>query len=303
MGNNEARAHHYVPQCWLAGFTDTGENDGMLYVTDLKRKDQWRCKPSGAGHRRDFYRVEDETVKDPLVIEKIFSGIESKIAPVFRTLTLERRGPKDEFELSILIEYMSIQWIRIPRFREFVGQMALSHFADEVLSSSEAWSEALQRAGIPEGAPGSDYVGAKEAWDSGEIFFSRDLIFYLKRGAEAMPDIDASLKRRKWHWIVSEPGEFIGSDSPITMDGPKGQTVGFSNADVLFYPVNRYLMLYGTQEAIEAPHVCTKLVARHNTFAMLTAHEQVYSHRPDFHWVGKENKCLNDWRLFSPEDF
>jgi len=69
---NEARAHHFVPQCWLAGFTDTGEKDGMLWVTDLKRKKQWRCKPSEAGHRRDFYRIEDTALSDPLAIETIF---------------------------------------------------------------------------------------------------------------------------------------------------------------------------------------------------------------------------------------
>lgn len=63
----EPRAHHFVPKCWLAGFTDTGEPNGMLYVTDLKRKRQWRCKPSKAGHQRDFNRVNGAGTLDPLV--------------------------------------------------------------------------------------------------------------------------------------------------------------------------------------------------------------------------------------------
>src|SRR5258708_12674390 len=29
---NEARAHHFVPQCWLAGFTNTGEKEGDALV-------------------------------------------------------------------------------------------------------------------------------------------------------------------------------------------------------------------------------------------------------------------------------
>ena len=77
LSNREARAHHFVPQCWLAGFTDSGQKDGMLFVSDLKRKKQWRCKPSEVGHRRDFNRVEDPALPDPLAIEKIFSRIES----------------------------------------------------------------------------------------------------------------------------------------------------------------------------------------------------------------------------------
>jgi hypothetical protein len=101
---NETRAHHYVPQCWLAGFIDTGEKDGTLWVTDLKRKRQWSCKPSGVGHRRDFYRVDDPSVSDPLAIEKIFSKIESDVAPVFSALYREKRGPRDWTELGTLLE-------------------------------------------------------------------------------------------------------------------------------------------------------------------------------------------------------
>ena len=58
----EPRAHHFAPQCWLAGFTDTGEKDGRLWVTDLKRRKQWPSNPRNAAHRRDFYRVSDPSV-------------------------------------------------------------------------------------------------------------------------------------------------------------------------------------------------------------------------------------------------
>jgi hypothetical protein len=45
----EPRRHHYVPRCWLAGFTDTGENDARLWVTDLRRRKQWNTSPGNAG--------------------------------------------------------------------------------------------------------------------------------------------------------------------------------------------------------------------------------------------------------------
>lgn len=299
----EARAHHYVPQCWLAGFTNKGESDGVLYVTDLKRKKQWSCKPSEAGHRRDFYRVEDPAVGDPLAIEKIFSQIETKVAPVLRVLVREKRGPKDGFELGTLVEYMALQWIRVPTFRAIVGRTVYSHFSAEVLSSPEAWQRAKQKAGIPDGDPDTDYAKVKEAWDSGQIVFSGQPAFYLKRGAELVSEIDTSLKRLRWDWLVSESGQFIGFDSPVAMDGPPGQAVGFKNPGVVIYPVTRHLLLYGTPEAVERPFLTTKLIARHNTFAMLSADEHVYSHRPDFHWLDSADKCQNDWRLFSRDDF
>jgi hypothetical protein len=304
MGDkSEARAHHYVPQCWLAGFTDTGESDGMLYVTDLKRRSQWRCKPSEAGHRRDFYRVEDGTIADPLAIEKIFSKIETEVAPVFRVLVQEKRGPKDGFELGMLLEYMAIQWIRVPTFRAIVGRTVYSHFSKDVLSSPEAWQRAKQRAGIPDGDPDTDYSKVKEAWASGQIVFSGQSAFYLKRGAQLVAEIDSCLKLYKWDWLVSDSGQFIGFDSPVAMDGPEGQAVGFKNAGIVIYPVNRHLLLYGTRESVERPFLTTKLIARHNTFALLSADEQVYSHRPDFHWLDSANKCQNDWHHFLEADF
>jgi hypothetical protein len=302
-GPNEARAHHFVPQCWLAGFTDTGETDGMLWVTDLKRKKQWRCKPSEAGHRRDFYRIDDPAHSDPLAIEKIFSRVESDVVPVFRILTHEKRGPKDGIELGTLLEYMAIQWIRVPTFRAIIGRTVYSHFSDDVLSSRESWERALRKAGVPADNPDADYSQAVAALASGEISFSARPEFYIKHGAELLEEIDACLKKMQWNWLVSESGQFIGFDSPVALDGEAGQPVGFKNAGVVIYPVNRHLLLFGTQDAVTVPPITTKMIAHHNTFAMISADEQVYSHRPDFHWLDKTIKCQNDWRLFSRDDF
>ncbi len=88
----EPRAHHYVPQCWLAGFTDSGQKDGRLWVTDFNRKRQWPTTPPKAGHQRDFYRVSSPE-QDPVVVEELYSKIEDGIAPVLKALDEELRGP------------------------------------------------------------------------------------------------------------------------------------------------------------------------------------------------------------------
>ena len=68
----EPRKHHYVPQCWLAGFTETGENDGRLWVTDFSRQRQWPTTPANTGQIRDFYRLSDPA-PDPVGVERAFS--------------------------------------------------------------------------------------------------------------------------------------------------------------------------------------------------------------------------------------
>lgn len=91
----EPRAHHFVPQCWLAGFTDSGDKKGRLYVTDLKRGKQWPSSPPNAGHQRDFYRLDDNS-RDPTSIENAFAKIEDIVAPILKTLNTERREPSLE---------------------------------------------------------------------------------------------------------------------------------------------------------------------------------------------------------------
>lgn len=75
---------------WLAGFTETGENDGRLWVTDFSRQRQWPTTPANAGHIRDFFRLANPA-PDPVVVERFFSQLEGMVAPVFRALDTERR--------------------------------------------------------------------------------------------------------------------------------------------------------------------------------------------------------------------
>ncbi len=80
---SEPRRHHYVPRCWLAGFTETGEKDGKLWVTDIVRRKQWESSPGGAGFIRDFYRLSDDEV-DPVMVEKRFHRSKVPLLPFSR---------------------------------------------------------------------------------------------------------------------------------------------------------------------------------------------------------------------------
>lgn len=74
-----------MPRCWLAGFTESGEKDGRLWVTDLSRQKQWPSTPDNAGHIRDFYRLSDP-VPDPVIVEKFFSVLEGQVTPLLKSI-------------------------------------------------------------------------------------------------------------------------------------------------------------------------------------------------------------------------
>ena len=142
---SEPRAHHFVPQCWLAGFTESGRKDGRLFVTDLKRRKQWPSNPQNAGHRRDFYRVSDPKL-EPIAFEKVFSQIEDAVAPVFRRL-YEWPTVPNQAELDTLLHFAAFQSIRVPAFRPVLLRIADSihrSTAAEALKSPDSWAEALK---------------------------------------------------------------------------------------------------------------------------------------------------------------
>jgi hypothetical protein len=296
----EPRAHHIVPKCWLAGFTETGENDGRLWVADLKRKKQWPSSPINAGHRRDFYRLSDPEL-DPVAVEKALSEIEDLIAPLLRSIDVERRGPTPE-ELEPLLFFMAIQWVRVPAFRPLVLAIADSINRNS-LKSREEWATTLRELDIPADSPGADYDGMVAFLNSGDYSLTAETDWYMQRAFKAAQGILPSLTARRWAVMISRKGSFVASDNPVQLDGFKGQMVGFKNAGVVLYPLSRHVLLWGTNAPMKLTAVTNHRIAQHNTFTMLTAEEQVYSHEPDFCWLDETGKYQTDWALFSKEKF
>jgi hypothetical protein len=183
---SEARAHHFAPQCWLAGFTDTGEKTGTLWVTDLKKKKQWKSNPQNAGHRRDFYRASDLGL-DPLTFEKQFSKIESLIAPLLKELYLKPRVP-DRGELLDLLFFAAIQYVRVPAFRPNILRISDSiHRAwfAKALKTPGYWKKSLEKAGIPADSLGASYEEMLKFQREGKYSLSAENEWFLLRGFKA----------------------------------------------------------------------------------------------------------------------
>jgi hypothetical protein len=308
MKATEPRAHHFNPQCWLAGFTETGQKDGRLWVTDLKRRKQWASSPPNAGHRRDFYRATDPAL-DPIVFEKAFGKIETEIAPILKSLYENQRGPTNNDELESILYFAAIQYIRVPSFRPVVLRIADSlhkSWIAKALRSPAAWAKALRKAGIPPDTPGADYSKMlqfqRKVIDTGEYTLSAENEWYLIRGFKAVLDaIIPSLSARYWNTVFSKSGVLIGSDNPVVMDGDRNRLIGFKSAGVVLIQLNRYALLLGTNLPAKLPTFNGSFIASLNTFAMLTAQEHLYSHSPNICWLDETGICQTDWKLFSKE--
>jgi hypothetical protein len=229
MKASEPRAHHFAPQCWLAGFTDNGTKSGRLRVTDLELKKQWPTTPPNAGHQRDFYRI-SQPGQDPGLFEKQFGKIESEIAPLLSSLYAKPRCLTPD-EIASLQIFMALQYVRVPAFRPTILKMAerIHHrFLMKNLKSPKTTAKARQRSDVPPDAEGVSYEGMLEFVRGKHYKFSAHNEFFLVRGFKAAADaIIPALQTRHWGTMISGTGSFIGSDNPVTFDGPKGKWSGF----------------------------------------------------------------------------
>jgi hypothetical protein len=295
----ESRAHHFVPKCWLAGFTESGQNDGRLWVTDFKRKRNWPSTPAKTGLRRDFNRIDRPNVTDPLIAEKALADIEGIVAPILRALNDDVREPTSD-ERDHILEFMALQCIRHPAFRATIDRSVEAKI-EAALVSKERWERLLRELGVPPDQPDMSYETALASLKSRVPFIAGDNLYYLLYGAKFAEPIAATFRARYWHARIDPRGNFIGSDNPVGLDGPGDVSIGFTNASVVVYPVCRRVLMCGLQHPEPSKEANRKMVAELNTFAMLGAEEQVYSHREDFEFLDERRTQQRDWTLFNRE--
>src|SRR3954468_14666855 len=90
-----ARNHHYVPQAYLGGFTDTGTRKGRLFVFDLATRKSFRTRPRNVAAEKDFSRFEAEG-QSPDFVERNLGVLEGKACAVIRQMTQSNQRAKDE---------------------------------------------------------------------------------------------------------------------------------------------------------------------------------------------------------------
>lgn len=293
-----------MPACWLAGFTQTGDQDGDLWVTDLGRRKQWQTNPRKAGHIRDFYRVEDPAL-DPVTVETALSKMEDALAPTLRAIDQERREPNGE-EMGKLLQFAAVQWARVPSFRPTIFKVLESVTHERLakaLKNEDSWKKTLRRIGVAEDSPGAAYESMVEFQKSGSLSITVRTEWYLKQMFHAVDRILPTLYERMWRAAISPSGNFIACDNPVVLEGPKGQPVGFKNAELITYTLSRHVLLYSTALPMPQPMVTRRYIAGTNTLSLLRADQQVFSHVSDFCWLDSAHKMQTDWRKFKKETY
>jgi Protein of unknown function (DUF4238) len=114
---NPARRHHYIPQLYLGGFTDSGDKSGLLYAHDLRESKTWQAKPANVALVKDFYKIDAPGV-DPDEIEKLFWEVEGEAARILKKIIQLKKLPARRKDYYMLMRFMAQVVIRRPSVRE-----------------------------------------------------------------------------------------------------------------------------------------------------------------------------------------
>lgn len=283
---NQPRKHHYVPQFYLAGFTDNKTSEGNLHVVDIEHQKMWVAKPKDTAHQRDFHRIDIGPDSDPMGIEKALGVLEGRWSTAVRHVVEENRIPgADEEIFGDLMMFIAFLHVRVPRIRETI---------DDFLARVKKKEKFAQRQLAAEGKPVefvSNWAELDQTWHV-QVMIENAIL------------VAPYLWQRKWNlWAGGvEPYDLICSDSPVALThlGTNGrrQPAGFATPNtIVSLPLNRHMAMVSGLEFDVGRHPLGQVqAAQVNTSTGMYA-RQLYCPRPDFVWLRNDGRICGKSEL------
>ena len=307
-----ARRNHYLPQSYLAGFTTSGTLDDFLHIFDLESPTAAprRQRPRNVAFENDFHRLDLPCMSPDWVEQHVFGGFENEVLPAITEVV--RRGSMVRLELNPLLQFVALEAVRNPRFRQCRSLLLEDDSGvpfEEALAIPQSWDGILQWCA-------SRNVG----WTLGDILrLLRDpesrsaccqLWHYLDSGM-LQDGTWKLLTKRRWELCFS-PGDgphFICSDYPFSQcHAPPVVPYRVPGLDepgtVVTFPLHRRAALVGRFERKDAVvDVGAEGVALINRGTIESAWQSrnafVYSSGQDFAWLGEGGAIQNAAALFA----
>lgn len=282
-----ARKHHYLPQSYLAAFTETGEKDGQFRVLDVETGETFQTSPLNVGARRDFNRVDMDGHRLDAV-ETALAPFEGDAVNAVRRVIQSQQFPSDD-DWNWILNLLGLIAVRNPRLRGSFNrfhEQVLRQLGDFLASDKRLFDHYVQKArdAGEDINPDVPFEEFQRFIQSGDFRFEFHPQGNLRVEFSAFDKILPVLGERIWSVLIAPPNapEFICSDHPVTLvwkPGGRGP-IGFGTRNTeVFFPLGRRVGFYGVFETPLKPVVkCRPLnVAIMNRRVASSAGRHVYS--------------------------
>lgn len=292
------KKHHFLPEFYLAGFTQGGTKDSGFLVFDFGRREVRGGTPSSVGYERYFYAVEGE---EPDVLEDALGECEGKVAATVREVvdgTVLKDGT-----FQTLTDFMALMELRTPAFRaNLLPQMSqlynlIAEFNMAAPNAYERHVESCKRSG-KEPLTRDRFERAKKAVLGGHIEFIAKPGEHLDIMVGIVGRIAGVLRKRTWS-VVSAPegsGGFVTCDRPLTVYWSHEARVEERSIDPtiasprgeMFFPLTRTLGLVGRTPPEPVQIKDPDMVAHLNTKVVNATHRFLFAPDRVFRWIRGE---------------
>lgn len=308
MGD-QPRRHHFVPQFYLAGFTQSASSDGDLYVFDQQQIKSWKSSPKQTAHMRDFHAIDVGPDGDPMVVEKALSKLESQWSSALRKVVEQKVLPNDESFADLMI-FVAFMAVRVKRIREIVSGFIDRVSKNEIQAAlaTEEGRVSFRKVIEDQNCPMTDeeFEQLVSFGKSEQFEVDYDQTWHVQQIIKMAAQLAPILSLRKWVlWIVEDDvPDLICSDSPVTatwatpVRGPYSPAFGTMNT-IVSVPLNRRVVLASIIEVqLPQQRLDREAVAAMNSATRLYGN-QLYSPQPDFVWAMKNQQIGNAKDLFN----
>lgn len=259
MASSDARNHHWIPQCYLKGFSVSRKKDDKLYVVNVQTGKAFETAPRNVAAGRDFNRVDIEGVSAN-VIESGLAGFEGQVDQALARICAAR-AIDDPADRNVLLNLIALLAVRNPGMRENMRQAHEQVLKQVIALTME--TEERYRAGfgsaVRAGAIAPDdvlpYELMREFVMRDEYALAVSTTQHVQRELESVDTILPYLGRRNWTVLRATPdsGGFITSDHPVILrwDRPPAANVfvppGHALRDTkVLFPVSHELAIIGS---------------------------------------------------------
>ena len=286
---NVARNHHYVPQGYLAGFTDEGTIDGQLTVFDLVSRKTFRTRPRNVAAQRDFNRV-DLKGRTADVLERSLGEFEGMAIAAIRRVQ-ERGGPLTDDELSDIVSLMTLLIARNPKRRRAINT-ARQHQRRvmlDILGSNKSMYEnhlaMAKRDGFVRDDANLPFGKAAALIKSGQCEIGVSSTESLSLELDGIDSIFEMLKSRWWSLVIadSKAPDLVTCDHPVAVvfkDQNRCGPIGYGLPDTeVSFPLGPRHAVIGVLENPLRPQftASAEQVAALNSRTVWHAARQVYA--------------------------
>jgi len=290
---SEPRHHHYLPQCYLRGFTKSGAKNSKVHVLDAERKAHYSTSIRNVGGVRDFNRVEIEGL-DPNIVEKEMGQFESRLATSIRSFESSARLSGEDrtyiFNLIALLAVRSPQ--RREHHRAFIEQISKKTLS-LMLRDEATWRSQLDQMEAAGRAVSRDvaFDEVKDFHRRGEYDVVVNRGHHIRVEAETSAAVLETLAARNWVIIRTNEkiGQFITTDNPVNLVWKDAESIppiqrdspGFGMASTeLQFPVTRNIAVTGEFDGPTGTIAATtELVALMNAKMAIMSYDQIFAPR------------------------